>query len=258
MMHKITQLLRENAKRERTPLNLIQSKVNADSTLYLYDVIDAYWGIGAKDVAQAVASANPKGTLHLRINSPGGDVFEARAMATAIREFGGKVVAHVDGLAASAATTIACAAGERVMGPGSFFMIHNAWSMAFGNKADMIEMASLLDKIDGDIVTDYARVSGATPAQIASWMDAETWMTADEALANGFATSLAVDPDGDGDDDSKGGDDADGDKKTASARWNLAAYNHAPKALTEAVVPGPDFGAIHANNCRRLQLLRIS
>ena len=258
MSSPLIQLLQNNAQRDRKPLSLVRNSASADSTLYLYDVIDSYWGITAKDVATAVSQADPAGTLHLRINSPGGDVFEARTMATALREFGGTVVAHVDGLAASAATTVACAASEILMGPGAFWMIHNAWSIAYGNKADMRDMASLLEKIDQDIVSDYARVCGATAEQIVAWMDAETWMTADEAVANGFAR-LAVEPDGDeGGDDTD--DDGDGAKPTKNAtRWNLSAYQRAPKALIQpAAPPAPDWAALHANNARRLRLLQIA
>jgi ATP-dependent Clp protease protease subunit len=256
MKSPLMQLLRDNAQqsRERKPLNLVRNSDTADSSLYLYDVIDGYWGVSAKDVAAAVSQANPAGTLHLRINSPGGDVFEARAMATALREFGGTVVAHVDGLAASAATTVACAASEILMGPGAFWMIHNAWSVAFGNKKDMQDMAALLDKIDGDIVADYARVCGQSPQQVAAWMDAETWMTAEEAVTNGFAR-LAVEPDGDEDGQD---DDNDGDGKKMTARWNLAAYQHAPKALIKPAPTAPDWAAVHANNARRLRLLQIA
>jgi ATP-dependent Clp protease, protease subunit len=250
----LMQLLRENAKRDRKPLNLVKNKADPDSSLYLYDVIDGFFGISAQNVADAISSADPKGTLHLRINSPGGDVFEARAMATAIREYPGNVVAHIDGLAASAATTVACSADEVVMGPGSMYMIHNAWSVAFGNKSDMLDMASLLDKIDGDIVADYARVTGADPKQIADWMNAETWFTADEAVANKFASSLAVEPDGDED-----GQDDDNDGDGAKNRWNLSVYQNVPKALIEPPKKEvPDWSAIHANNVRRLRLLQIA
>jgi ATP-dependent Clp protease protease subunit len=245
------QLLRENAKQERTPLKLVQNKANADSTLYLYDVIDAFWGVSAKNVAEMLADADPKGTLHVRVNSPGGDVFEARAISTLLREFGGKTVAHVDGLAASAATTVACACGEIVMGIGSMFMIHNAWSAAYGNKNDMRDMASLLEQIDGDIVADYARVSKQDPAQIAAWMDAETWMTAEETVANGFAARLAVEPDGD-----EGSSEGDGTKN--AARWSLSAFKNTPESLLKPPKPAPkspDFAAIHLNNQRRMRLL---
>lgn len=259
MINPLMQLLRDNAPRDRRPLNLVRNADSPDSTLYLYDVIDSYWGVTAKDVASAVAGANPKGTLHLRINSPGGDVFEARAMATVLREFGGTVVAHVDGLAASAATTVACAASEIIMGQGAFWMIHNAWSIAYGNKQDMRDMAALLDKIDQDIVADYAKCSGASPEQIAAWMDAETWMTAEEAVTNGFAARLATEPDGDeaGQDDDNDGDGTAPTK--AAARWNLTAYQRAPKALVDKPKPAAtDWAAVHANNARRMRLLQIA
>lgn len=209
---KIMQLLRDNAA--RPPFNLVRNEAANEATLYIYDVIDAYWGISAKSVIDALASAADVGTIHLRINSPGGDVFEGRAIVEAIKRFAGKTIAHVDSLAASAATSIAIAADEVEIAKGAFFMIHNASAFAWGDKADLRETADLLEKVEASIIFDYNAKTGKGDAAIAAWMDAETWFTADEAVANGFCDRLAATADG-----------------KAKNVWNLSAYSKAPPDL---------------------------
>lgn len=241
-MKKLMNLLRDNAQAERKPLNLVRNDSGSEATLYVYDTIDPWYGVNAQDVARVVAGLDKAVTLNVRINSPGGDVFEARAISSQLKQFGGKVVAYIDGLAASAATTIAMAADEVVISDGSFFMIHNAWAMAIGNKVDMTEMATLLDKIDGAIVNDYTGKTGKSIDEVKAWMDAETWFTAQEAVDIGFADRMA------------------GSSSAASAKWNLAAYEKAPKALLEQepAKDEKDWSAVHANNERRLRLLQVS
>lgn len=243
-MKKLVQLLRDNATTERKPLNLVRAEGSSEATLYIYDVIDAYWGVNAREVAQAISGLAATDTLHLRINSPGGDVFEARAIAAAIAQHAGKTVAHIDGLAASAATTIAASADEVEIIDGGFYMIHNAWTLAMGNKHDLRETAGLLDKVDGAIVGDYTKRTGASAEQVVAWMDAETWFTAQEAVDNKFADRLAAPA-------SKA--------SNASARqFNLGVYDKTPKALLEQPQPpAPDFAAARAANERRLRLLSI-
>jgi ATP-dependent Clp protease, protease subunit len=247
MMNKLMQLLRDNAAAERKPLALVRADVGTDATLYVYDVIDSYWGVSAQMVAQAIAGLGADVTLHVRINSPGGDVFEARAMKSLLDQCPCHVVTHVDGLAASAATTVAMAGDEIVMAEGAYFMIHNAWSIAIGSKEDMLDMAKLLEKMDGTIAADYAQKTGQSLDAVAALMDEETWMTAQEALDAGFVDTIAAaspPPASAG--------------ATASAKWNLAAYDKAPQALTAPPTQRePDLAAIHANNRRRLRLLEI-
>ncbi len=243
MKNKLMQLLQNNASKERKPVNFVKNEAGTDATLYVYDVIDSYWGVAAKDVASALAALDPKATLHVRLNSPGGDVFEARAISTLIKEFGGKTVAHVDALAASAATTVALACDEIVMSDGAYFMIHNAWTIAMGNKDDMSEMVALLTKMDGTIANDYANKTGKSTDEIAQLMDDETWFTAQEALDIGLVDSIAA--------------SADKTSNATGKHFNLTAYNKAPKALIEPT-PEPDLSIIHANNCRRLRLLSTS
>jgi ATP-dependent Clp protease, protease subunit len=186
--------------------------------LVVYDVIvasdaDAAWlgGISAETFARELRAM--AGDVELRINSPGGDVFAARAMAQAMREHPGKVTAYVDGVAASAASLLAVSAGETVMAPGSMMMIHEAWTIALGNKGDFLSTAALLEKIDASIVETYQAKAGGKPDQWAAEMAAETWYTAAEAVKAGLADRVAEDK-----------------PVAAQAAWDLGVYDHAPAA----------------------------
>ena len=210
---KILQLLRDNAGRAKQPVSLVRNE--AEATLYIYDVISADWGVSAMSVIDAITQAGDAKVLNVHINSPGGDVFEGRAIMAALRRFEGKKVAHIDSLCASAATSIALACDEVVMADGAFFMIHNAMSLAFGNKSDLRETADTLEKIDGAIVNDYTGKTGQDAEQVIAWMDAETWFTAAEAKEHGFVDRVLS-----------------ADKK-AKNTWNLAAFDKVPEALKE-------------------------
>lgn len=206
----------------------VVAKGENEAEVFLYEAVVSdeaeaeFWGgVAPQPFVKALRGIKAE-TIHLRINSPGGSVFAARAIEQALREHPAKVVAHIDGLAASAATFIAMAADEIVISPGSLFMIHKAWSIAFGNADDMMETAGLLEKIDGTLVDTYAARTGGDKAQISDWMAAETWFTADEAVQHGFADKVA-------------GQDA-----SASARWDLSAYAKAPAQQAPQPEPEPE------------------
>lgn len=253
-MKKLLQLMRENATQERTPLNLVRNQGEADATLYIYDVIDPWYGVSAESVAKAIAGLDASTTLHLRINSPGGDVFEGRAIRTAIQQHKGKTIAHIDGLAASAATTIADGADVVEITAGGFYMIHNGWTWLYGNKHDARKTADLLDKIDAAIVADYAKRTNADMSQLVQWMDNETWFSAEEAVQYGFATSIMPTPEKSGTSNLAG-------LANQARQWNLAAFEHAPENLTRTQNSEPDpaieAAAQRARNERRLQLLNL-
>lgn len=234
------QLLRDNANAEAPPA--IRSEAQDDGThVYVYDVIDSYWGASANLLVAALADAGGQ-TVHLHINSPGGDVFEARAMAAAIVGYSGDVIAHIDGVAASAATYLALSANEVRMTDGGLFMVHNSWTLAMGNAAELLNTAALLEKIDGTIAADYAKKTGASAEQIKAWMDGETWFTAAEAKDAGFID--AIDP---------------SSKNDKKAQWNLSAYANAPKIEEPKPEPEPDLteqvSAQMLHNRNRLRLM---
>src|SRR5690606_19215300 len=113
------------------------------------------------------------------------------AICQAIRESGAKVIAHIDGYAASAATVIATAADEVEIADGGFYMIHNSWTWAMGNANDLTATAALLSKIDGSLAAQYAKKSGKPVDEIKGQMDAETWFTAEEAVDAGLVDRVA-------------------------------------------------------------------
>ncbi len=222
MRNRLMQLMRDNAKaKARQPLRAEQS--GDEATVYLYDVIvsdDWFGGVAAESFVKELRAITAP-VIHLRINSPGGDVFAARAMEQAIREHKSKVVAHVDGYAASAASFVAVACDEVEIAPGGFFMVHKAWTVAFGNSDDLMETAALLEKVDASLVESYARETGQSAEEVQRMMADETWLSAQESVDLGFADRIAE------------------AAPKASATWNLAAYDKAPAAPTVEPVPEP-------------------
>lgn len=164
----------------------------SEATVYVFDAIGGWFGIDPKAWVPEFNSITAK-TIHLRINSPGGSVFDAQAMKTAIAQHPSRVIAHVDGMAASAATTLAIAAREVEMTNGAMFMIHNAWGLVAGGAEDMEAYAGLLRKASASIAADYQRKTGKPIAQVKAWMDAETWFTAEEAKRHGFIDRIFED-----------------------------------------------------------------
>jgi ATP-dependent Clp protease protease subunit len=240
-MSKIIQLLRNNAN---VP-GLIKAVVDGDKAdVFLKGVISADWGVGASDLREAFAQSEGR-DVALRINSPGGDVFEGREMQAVIVGYKGKVTAIVEGIAASAATIVSMAANQTHMLRGSRYMIHNASTIAIGTRHDFKAVYDLLTGVDGELAAEYAKYSGQTEAQAAAWMDAETWFTADQALESGFVQQVL--------------DNSKAEQVAAQVRaWNLSAYDNTPKDLLEPPAPAhPDPAAVRAANQRRLRLLQI-
>lgn len=165
-----------------------------EATLRIYDPIDSWggeWGVSAKEFARALDEIGLVSTIHLRINSPGGEVWDGIAILNALREHPARVIAHIDGLAASAASLIACGCDEVIMGKNSRLMIHDAWGIAMGPASVMRQTADLLDKTSDDVATVYATKAGGTGAEWRDAMKAESWYTADEAVSAGLADSVA-------------------------------------------------------------------
>jgi ATP-dependent protease ClpP protease subunit len=169
--------------------------------LYLHDVIDSWggdWGVSASEFNTALAEIGDVSDITLHINSPGGEVYEGIAILNSLRRHPATVTAVIDGLAASAASFIAAGSDRVVMGRNTELMIHDAWGIALGPAADMHSMGERLDKISNNIASVYAKKAGGTDASWRGFMLAETWYSADEAVAAGLADEIegdAVDPD---------------------------------------------------------------
>ncbi|MFC4623838.1 head maturation protease, ClpP-related [Daeguia caeni] len=163
---------------------------DADATISIFDVIgDDGWtggGVTAKRISAALRSIGNRDVI-VRINSPGGDMFEGIAIYNLLRAHPAKVTVEVLGWAASAASIIAMAGDDIRMGFGSFMMVHNAWGVVIGNRHDMREAANLFDQFDAAIADIYQARTGMERADIEQLMDAETFMSSEQAVEYGFA-----------------------------------------------------------------------
>jgi len=172
---------------------VIHNKAADRAEIYLYGVIGGDWfgdGVTAKQFADDLKALGSVKTIDLRINSEGGSVFDGKAMYSLLVEHKAKVITHIDGLAASAASFIAMAGDEIEIAEGGFVMIHNAWLFAMGDARELRRTADLLDTVNKTILDVYVGRTKGDAAAIARMMDAETWMTSAEAVANGFADRM--------------------------------------------------------------------
>lgn len=163
---------------------------NVDETaeILVYDAIGLF-GTDPKQFVRTLESLKGR-NLHLRINSPGGSVFDGAAIYNALRQHDGFVTVDVDGLAASMAGIIAMA-GHRVrMNQNAFFMAHNASGCVLGDANAMRHEAELLEKINRSLGKTLAIRSGKEISEILAMMDRETWFDADEAKDIGFADEI--------------------------------------------------------------------
>jgi ATP-dependent protease ClpP protease subunit len=156
----------------------------APTVVELYDEI-GYWGVTAKDFRDQLKGIT--GDFTLRVNSPGGDVFDGIAIFNDIKAHPGKVTVQVSGIAASIASVIAMAGDTIEIAPNAFFMVHNAWTIAAGNRHDFESAAGVLGQIDEAIARTYVERSKVGIRAVRDMMDAETWLSAADAIDKGFA-----------------------------------------------------------------------
>ncbi|GLC92323.1 ATP-dependent Clp protease proteolytic subunit [Cupriavidus sp. TA19] len=163
---------------------------DADRTISVYDVIGYdYWsgdGVTAKRIAGALRSMGA-GPVTVNVNSPGGDMFEGLSIYNLLREHDGEVTVKVLGLAASAASIIAMAGDKVQISRAGFLMIHNAWVLAVGNRHDLTEIAATLKPFDDAMGSIYSARTGKDTKAVAKLMDAETWISGQTAIDDGFA-----------------------------------------------------------------------
>jgi len=156
----------------------------------IYDEIGAY-GVSAKGFLAELGALPDDAPIDLRLNSPGGSVFDAVAIFNALSRHAGHITVWIDGIAASAASYIAMAGDEIVMPENAFMMIHDPSGIVMGTAADMRDMAGTLDKIAASMTRGYVAKSGKPEAEIAALLAAETWFDAKDALEAGLATRMA-------------------------------------------------------------------
>ena len=180
----------------------------------IYDEIGAY-GVTAKGFLAELGALPNDVAIDLRLNSPGGSVFDAVAIYNALKRHPGEITVWIDGIAASAASYIAMAGNEVVMPENAFLMIHDPSGLAMGTAEDMRSTAEALDKVKGSLIQGYAAKSGKSDDEIAALMAAETWLDAKDALDCGFIDRIA-------------------EPVKLAASFDVARFRNAPPEVVEA------------------------
>lgn len=154
----------------------------------IYDEI-GFWGVTAAAFIGDLKKIDAK-DITVFINSPGGSVFDGLAIYNALRQHPSNVTVKVMGVAASAASFIAMAGDKIVMPENAFMMVHNPMGGVFGNADEMRDWADTLDKIAASLISIYVARTGKSEDEIKTLLDAETWLTAAEAVEMGFADEM--------------------------------------------------------------------
>lgn len=166
--------------------------------IWIYEMIgEDFWtggGITAKNFQKELSDIKAS-QIDLHINSPGGVVFDGITIYNLIKQHPANVTTYIDGLAASIASVIALAGDKVVMAANALYMVHNPTGLAMGTATDMRSLADVLDKIAGTMVGTYVGKTGKPEGDIKAMLDAETWMTADEAMEHGFIDEISEEMD---------------------------------------------------------------
>lgn len=185
--------------------------------IWLYDQIGAsFWGDGitAKSFQKELTALGKVTAIDLRINSPGGDVFDGFAIYNMLAQHPASVDVYVDGVAASIASIIAMAGSKIRMAKNSMMMIHNPQGVAIGDENEMDRVKALLKQVKNNLTTTYVDRTGNKAAKVEEWMSDETWFTADAAVDNGFADVVIA-------------------EQAVSACFDLSPFRNAPQALKD-------------------------
>jgi ATP-dependent Clp protease, protease subunit len=217
MKNRLTQLVKNNSANS----GFFRLAMAKEPTIYLYTYIGKTYDwetgdvVGASDAdfVQALAECRNSPVMHLRINSPGGDVFQCKAMQTAMMQHPGIIACHVDGLAASAAASLLPYAGSVEMSAGSFLMIHKSMTYGAGNSDDFTQLAGVLNQVDESIAADFERKTGIKALEIMRMMKDVTYLNAKSAKSQGFCDSICE------------------PAAKVENRWDLSIFGQVPEEL---------------------------
>ena len=205
-------------------------KDNKEATLTIFgDITSWEWlesDVSSYNLSKELEELDDVETIHVRINSYGGEVAEGLAIYNALRNHSAKVITYCYGFACSIASVIFMAGDERLMSEASLLMIHNAWTYASGNASELRKQADDLDKITQASINAYMKNVNISEDELKKLMDNETWINSGEAIEKGFAT---------------GAYDDSGEKTEASQKVRRSVFNMMYKGeLTEPVEPKPE------------------
>lgn len=157
-------------------------------TLYVYGFIGG-WRNSAERILETIQNTDAK-TIHVHINSGGGSAFDGVAIGNILKQHEAEIVVHVDGWAASAASVIAMAGDKIIMPSNTMMMVHQASTFEYGNANQFEKVAKDLRKIDTALRASYKKRFVGDEADLIKLLEEETWLTAEEALALGFADEI--------------------------------------------------------------------
>ncbi len=178
--------------RKSTPIWNATKIANNSAELTMYAPIEdeeSWWydSVTPKGVMRALNNLGKISEITVRINSNGGSAFAGLAIYQYLKDHDAKIIIKVDGIAASAASIIAMAGDEIVMGVGAMLMVHNPWTVAAGEAKDFRDTADFLDKVSESLISVYQERTGKDENELREMLNNTTWLTADEAISTGFA-----------------------------------------------------------------------
>lgn len=203
--------------------------------ILIYEEIGAsFWGGGVdpKQFALDLKAMGDIKILNVRLNSPGGDVFDGVTIYNQLVNHSATVNVYVDGLAASAASLVAMAGDTIYMADNAMMMIHNAWGAIAGDSNDLRTFADTLQKVSETMCGTYAKRSGMKAADVQKYMDKTTWFNAQECVDEGLADEIAQPTDA---------------NASAKVIFDLSHFKNVPKGIVQqpaasaSPIAPPDF-----------------
>lgn len=173
-------------------LNMSKPKNESSNDIYVYGTIgESWWGesVSANDIKRKIENIK-SGDIHLYVNSLGGDVFDGISISNQLKRHSSKVIVHIDGIAASAASLIAMAGDEIIMPSNAMMMVHRASTFAWGNRDEFEKTLNALDKIDKAVTNTYMNRFVGEISEMEELLRNETWLTAEESLAFGLCDKI--------------------------------------------------------------------
>ncbi|MGG1847084.1 head maturation protease, ClpP-related [Bacillus wiedmannii] len=174
-------------------LNMEKPKNQGENDIYVYGTIGESWweeSVSANAIKRKLSNVKD-GDIHLYINSFGGSVFDGISIYNQLKRHSSKVIVHVDGIAASAASLIAMAGDEIIMPANSMLMVHRASTFAWGNREVFEQQLNALDKIDQSVTNTYMNRFIGERSEMEELLKNETWLTAEECKAFGLCDEIA-------------------------------------------------------------------
>lgn len=195
----------------------VDMKADTEAEIFIYGPI-GFFGVEAESLVKEIAALEVD-RITVRINSPGGEVFDGIAIYNALRSHSAEIYVRIEALAASMATIIALAGDSVEMEDNAYFMIHKPFAFCIGNETDMEKMRDILSKLGGTMADIYSAKSDLSRDEVLAKMSAESWYTAAEALDAGFIDAVV---------------ERDGDESKAASAYDLSVFSKAPAEIRAA------------------------